>query len=32
MNKFVEVTINTYNKKNPILASKHTLGNGKPPS
>ena len=23
-NKFVETTINTYNKKNQILASKHT--------
>ena len=26
MNKFVEITINTYNKKIPILASKHTSG------
>ena len=26
MNKFTQATIKTYNKKNPILASKHTLG------
>ena len=26
MNKFMKATIKTYNKKNPILASKHNLG------
>ena len=26
MNKFTKATIKTYNKKNPILASKHNLG------
>ena len=26
MNKFTKATIKTYNKNNPILASKHTLG------
>ena len=25
MNKFIEATINTYHKKNQIMASKHTL-------